>query len=147
MEAQTADRRVRRTRALLRQSLSELLREKELKDITVKELTDRADVNRGTFYCHYTDLYDMVDQVERELTEEFSATLNAYTTEALRDQGLSAILTDIFGFIRRNAALFGPLVRRERGGALLERLKSAVYERVSQEWGAAYDLQEETREQ
>ena len=54
------DRRVRRTRAQLRQALTALLREKDLKDITVRELTDRADVNRGTFYSHYQDVYDMV---------------------------------------------------------------------------------------
>ena len=47
--AQDQDRRVRRTKARLRQALTELLREKDLRSITVRELTDRADVNRGTF--------------------------------------------------------------------------------------------------
>ena len=141
------DRRVRRTRALLRQSLTELLREKELKDITVQELTRRADVNRGTFYRHYTDLYDMADQLERELLEEFSVTLDAYTPQSLREQGLRAILADVFGFIRRNADLCSALVGSQRGGALLERLKAAVYDRVSRQWASAYPLPEAHREQ
>ena len=64
MEHNEQDRRVRRTRKRLQEALAALMREKELKDITVRELTDLADVNRGTFYSHYKDLYDMREQVE-----------------------------------------------------------------------------------
>ena len=53
MAAQKEDRRIRRTKRLLRQALAELMNEKDFKDITVKEITDRADLNRGTFYFHY----------------------------------------------------------------------------------------------
>ena len=60
------DRRLRRTRERLRESLLELLGEKDIRAVTVKELTDRADVNRGTFYSHYQDIYDMLDQLEAE---------------------------------------------------------------------------------
>ena len=49
MEHNEQDRRVRRTRKRLQEALAALMREKELKDITVRELTDLADVNRGTF--------------------------------------------------------------------------------------------------
>lgn len=43
------DRRVRKTRAQLRQGLAELLKEKSLKEITVKELVEKVDINRQ---CH-----------------------------------------------------------------------------------------------
>ena len=71
------DRRVRRTRERLRESLLALLGEKDLRAVTVKELTDRADVNRGTFYAHYRDIYDMLERMEEELFEEFTALLDA----------------------------------------------------------------------
>ena len=48
----TQDRRVRRTRMRLQQAMLELLKEKDARSITVRELTERADVNRGTFYAH-----------------------------------------------------------------------------------------------
>ena len=51
------DRRVRRTKQLIKQSLIELMHEKPFKDITVKDITERADLNRGTFYLHYVDIY------------------------------------------------------------------------------------------
>ena len=54
------DRRVRRTKQLIKQSLIELMHEKPFKDITVKDITERADLNRGTFYLHYVDIYDLL---------------------------------------------------------------------------------------
>ena len=57
MEAEKMDRRVRRTRNLLLQGLIRLMNEKDIKDISVRELSDLADINRGTFYLHYTDIY------------------------------------------------------------------------------------------
>ena len=59
--------------------------EKSIRDITVKELTQRADVNRGTFYSHYQDIYDMVRQLENELFEEFDGVLDAYPAPVSRD--------------------------------------------------------------
>ena len=72
------DRRVRRTRERLNRALTELLMEKPMREITVRELTDRADVNRGTFYAHYTDLFDMLEQMENEVLAEFEALLGRY---------------------------------------------------------------------
>jgi AcrR family transcriptional regulator len=55
MEARTTDRRVRRTRELLRSALLSLIQEKGYERITVRDILDRADVGRSTFYAHYRD--------------------------------------------------------------------------------------------
>lgn len=49
MGIEPVDRRVRKTRRQLRECLITLLKEKKVQDITVRELTDMADLNRGTF--------------------------------------------------------------------------------------------------
>jgi AcrR family transcriptional regulator len=54
-EKRTQDRRVRKTEALLRQALAALVREKPYDDIVVKEILDRANVGRSTFYTHFRD--------------------------------------------------------------------------------------------
>ena len=77
--AQSEDRRVRRTRERLRQALTQLLLEKDVRDITVRELTDLADVNRGTFYTHYRDIYDLLEQTENALFGELEALLDSLT--------------------------------------------------------------------
>ena len=67
MEGHKEDRRIRRTKKLLKQALAQLMDEKEFKDITVKDITERADLNRGTFYLHYTDTYDILNKIENEI--------------------------------------------------------------------------------
>lgn len=72
MEKQTADRRIRKTKKLLRDTLIELMNEKPLEKISVKDLTERADLNRGTFYLHYLDIFDLLEKSENELLNEMS---------------------------------------------------------------------------
>lgn len=131
------DRRVRRTKALLQGALTTLLRQKDVKDITVSELTALADVNRGTFYCHYHDIYDMVEQMESELFQEFSGVLDSYSESTLR-HGLQPILRDVFVFIGRNLKLCMALLNLERDTSFLERLKSTVQDKVTAEWRGLY---------
>ena len=71
MAENTTDRRVRKTRGQLRQGLVRLMREKSIQDITVKELCEECDINRGTFYLHYTDVYQLLHSIEDELLVEF----------------------------------------------------------------------------
>lgn len=67
------DPRVRRTRKLLRDALIELIPERGFDSITVKEITDRATLNRATFYLHYRDKEDLLRQGMREIFDELTA--------------------------------------------------------------------------
>jgi len=69
------DRRVKRTKRVLRECLFSLLEEKSIDDITVKELTEAADVNRSTFYFYYNDINDMMMQIQNEIFEVFENTV------------------------------------------------------------------------
>ena len=72
-ELKKEDRRVRRTKKLLTQALTELLQKKQINEITVKELTDLADMNRGTFYLYYRDIFDMLEKIEAELFQKLDS--------------------------------------------------------------------------
>lgn len=65
------DRRVRRTEQRLTDTLIDLMKEKPLSEIAVTELTQRANVNRATFYRHYQDVYALKEKMELDLTLEF----------------------------------------------------------------------------
>ena len=67
------------TRAVLRQGLVRLMAEKSIQDITVTELCAACDVNRGTFYLHYTDVFELLHSVEDELLAEFERVLDSLT--------------------------------------------------------------------
>jgi len=60
------DPRARRTRQLLQQAMNELMSEKRFPEITVQDITARAEVNRATFYAHFVDKYDLVNAIIRD---------------------------------------------------------------------------------
>lgn len=67
MPGENVDRRVKKTKRQLRLALMELMCEKPQKHISVRELAERADINRGTFYIHYKDVSDLLQQLEDEM--------------------------------------------------------------------------------
>lgn len=138
MERREQDRRVRRTRKRLQAALAALLREKDLKDITVRELTELADVNRGTFYTHYKDLYDMREQMERELFQQLTEVLSAYGVENTQGS-LRPILTAVFRFILENRELFATILGGEEP-LFFSRLQRLIYDMYLREWNGFYDL-------
>ena len=83
MAINNEDNRVKRTKKLIRRGLVELAQTKRINKITVKELTDYVEINRGTFYLHYKDVYDLVDTLENELYRDFDEKLSSYTGEAI----------------------------------------------------------------
>ena len=66
------ERRYRRTEALILNGLTTLLQQKSIKEITVRELADLVDINRSTFYLHYTDIYDLLEKTEQRLLQQLS---------------------------------------------------------------------------
>ena len=61
MPTTKVDPRILRTKKLLVESFQQVSREKKMSQITVKDITERATVNRATFYAHFTDKYDILD--------------------------------------------------------------------------------------
>ncbi len=103
------DSRVRRTKKLIRQGLTELAKEKSITKITVKELTDLIEINRGTFYLHYKDIFDLVECLEAELYQEFEKIISSITIDAVKESPIDE-LERICVFVKKNADLVGTLV-------------------------------------
>jgi AcrR family transcriptional regulator len=70
MDLEKPDRRKRRTRALLRKALMELIVEKGFDAISVQEIAERADVSRATFYLHYADKEELLSKSMQEVYDE-----------------------------------------------------------------------------
>lgn len=69
------DKRVYKTRKNLRQTLLKMMQEKPFAKITVKDICERANTSRITFYNHYGDKYELLDdvfeEIEQHLLQEF----------------------------------------------------------------------------
>ncbi len=126
------DRRVRRTQTLLQQSLIRLMAEKEIKDITVKELTDLSDITRGTFYLHYSDIYDILRSMEYEMFVEFNAILSRSPSLDKKESTPEAILTDIFSLLERRRDMARVMMEPNGDLAFVNHLKDLVKERIYQ---------------
>jgi AcrR family transcriptional regulator len=85
MSGSNVSRSVRRTKASFRKALVELMRQKPIKDISVWELSDKVDMHRGTFYTHYKDVYDMVECIEKEISDNFERIINKYSVRDLEE--------------------------------------------------------------
>lgn len=70
-----SDARVRYTRRVIKESFLSLLREKPVNRITVKEVCQLAELNRATFYAHYSDCFAMLESIEQELLDAFRESL------------------------------------------------------------------------
>ena len=64
------DRRKRKSRKAIFDACVELIQEKEFENITINEIVVRADLNRGTFYLHFADKYDMMNSFENEMIDK-----------------------------------------------------------------------------
>ncbi|MCK9176708.1 MAG: TetR/AcrR family transcriptional regulator [Clostridiales bacterium] len=73
---QGGDRRSRRTAIALQQGLVELLLEKPLREITISEVTNAADVSRTTFYLHYKNIEDLFHTMEQGIFLQFEAIIH-----------------------------------------------------------------------
>ncbi|WP_200757082.1 TetR/AcrR family transcriptional regulator [Effusibacillus dendaii] len=60
------DRRIAKSQEAIKNAVTELMSEKNFDDITIQDIADRANVNRGTIYLHYTDKYDLLDKMIEE---------------------------------------------------------------------------------
>lgn len=142
------NRSVIKTKRKLKVGLLSLLKERPATEITVKELCELVDINRGTFYYHYTDIYDMIDKIEEEFFEEFNEIIDVITTKGIKatskaiDKGgesgqlidPSVIIEKVFEFFDENAELSSVLIGPYGDISFLQRLKELVDEKISDVW-------------
>ncbi len=127
------DRRVRRTKKLLTQALTQLLQEKQINEITVKELTDLADMNRGTFYLYYKDMFDMLEKIEDGMFEALDAIVSLHEHDDVSQQ-TKPILLDLFRFIEDNQEMCRVLLSPHGDMNFLHRLNEVVREKCLKAW-------------
>lgn len=126
---ETKDRRIRRTRRQIRRALAQLMQQKSASEVTVKELVDLADINRSTFYLHYSDIFDLLGAVEEELFREIRAAVDAHPVSAFEQEGL-AFIEEVFSILYENREICAALVGPHGDMAFLHRIERMMAENV-----------------
>ncbi len=74
-ENKRTDPRTRKTKRAIRNAIAKLLSEKEINDITIRDVADIAEINRKTFYRYYSNIYQVVDEIENEIVNSYEQIL------------------------------------------------------------------------
>lgn len=109
MKAQNLNNSSVKTRKLIRATFAEMLSEKrEISKISVTELTRRADINRGTFYSHYDDIYSVAEDYENDLIEKFFD-----NSRLLASSDFEKFINSFFSYIKENDENYKMLCRSD----------------------------------
>lgn len=103
------DKRIRRTKKLLRQALTRLMQQKDFQSITVTDVVREADINRGTFYAHYRDVYDLREKIEAEMIADFRSLIADLRPS--EKSTLEQVLTRAMDYLEENREIVTALVR------------------------------------
>lgn len=115
------DRRVIRSKMRMREALISLMQEKPFPEITAKDITDRADLNRATFYLHYNNVFDLLEELEEETVSGFARMLEE--TPIHENSTWEPILTGkVCDYIAENQARCRCLLLNPRSDCFTEKL-------------------------
>lgn len=134
------DTRVRYTKDVLQKALIKKLKEKSINQITVKELCDEAEINRGTFYLHYSTPNDVLIEIENKFIEENFYSFNTYMEESSTNRTPTTInnLQQLFISTMRNIELFKVLIGPNGNYKFAERIKRNFKKDIINSWATEF---------
>lgn len=131
------DRRVRKTQSAIKKAFIQLLKQKDLERITINDITEAADINRGTFYLHYEDKYDLLAKMEDEYAKALydkTRFLESMKTVASIDEFYelfsNQVLRSVVTHVYHNLEFYQVILTIERQSQLEERISQMILENM-----------------
>lgn len=134
MSENPTDLRVVRTKQAIRSALIALIEEKGFEAISVKDITERATINRGTFYSHYEDKFDLMDKCQEQLLKEMETKIVPNIPKLIEetkqhDAGPMpiSVLMPFFEFLRANQSFMKALLGPRGDAAFQVKIKECLH--------------------
>ena len=123
------DRRVRKTQQAITKATVELLLTTPINRLTIKEICNKADISRSTFYLHYYDASDVIEQLYNDITINISKLLDKYdfAQVLLNPENFIVAIVD---FIKQNSSLYSMLLLNDYHSDFRRRLKNMLQKKV-----------------
>lgn len=128
--SEKVDRRVRKTKAQLRAGLARLMQKKSIKEITVKELVEEVDINRSTFYLHYTDIYEMLATIENEFMEEIAQALHEFPIDPMDEDRSRTLIGQLFSILHNNRDIYLALLGPNGDMVFVEKMENFIEDNI-----------------
>ena len=129
------DLRVRRTQKLILDALIDLTTEKGFAAVTVRDITQRAGINRATFYRHYQDKFDLLDRYSQAVYELLDAPAPASARGGA--EKLAPGLVRMFDHLRANARFYRVMLGKNGDRAFVEQVRQFIEKRMRRSLPAA----------
>lgn len=111
-----------RSRRMIREAYTALLKEKDLSKITVTDIVKRADINRATFYAHYPDVRGVTEEIEDEIIEKMLDVLKEFKfTNFFYNP--TPLLLRISRYLEEDADFYRILIKANGSEIFMEKLK------------------------
>lgn len=117
--------RVTETKERIRDAFFELYAAKKIERISIKEITEKAQLNRGTFYVYYKDIYDLLEKTEDELLEELVDKIKGIIVMILREEDIDPFLPPL-DFYQRYSKLLRVLLGSNGDPHFIHKIKAIV---------------------
>jgi AcrR family transcriptional regulator len=130
VEKKVGDRRVARTRHMLRDALFTLIEERGYDTLSIQDITEQANIGRATFYVHYQDKEQLLLASVRELLEDMHAHMPLISTTDLleKQQSLSVF---VFLHVAEHAQVYRALLNELGSSLVMVRLREDTADRVN----------------
>ena len=128
MPKNSEDRRARRSRRLLKASLLELMKHKTFSEISVRDVTDEADMNRATFYLHYSGTAELLQSVEEDLLAELQALVDAHMQETVAIGSVNPVFEPVLDFLVEHRETCAVLFASSEASGFFQSLQRLVHE-------------------
>lgn len=123
------DARVKFTKKMIREAFLGKLKKKSLREITVKEVCETAEINRATFYKYYNDCYDLVSQISDGMLKDYENSLDS--TDHFEIESLTSAILDV---IDSNADLCNAVIFEHKDDSILKKMIQIAHDRCIGEW-------------
>lgn len=108
------------TKDIIRMSFLDLLEEKkEVSNISVTDLAKKSNITRGTFYCYYDNIYDIAEEIEKEIQDSLFNGLNKIFTK----EDINIFINNLFNYLSNNEYLFKVILKSNDSLIFLNRLE------------------------
>lgn len=124
----------RKTKLLIQKSFIQTLENKSFEAITVGDIAKTAKINRGTFYLHFTDKFDLLDQIEQQLFEDLGNHIDElqsrYSSTHTFVKGQEQLAATLFSSIKMHSPLLKIFLSDHGKAGFHLRFRAAFSEKV-----------------
>ncbi|MCD2521302.1 TetR/AcrR family transcriptional regulator [Mammaliicoccus lentus] len=132
------DRRVRKSKAAIKKAFIQLLEDSQIERITIRQISDKADINRGTFYLNYDDKYALLEEMEdeqiadlRKLVDIRKVNLAQKTAEEFIEIFSNEVIKKVIIHISENIEFYHAILNLDRTSKIEERITDMILSNIN----------------